>query len=70
MRPDLDPSQLTPDERFREVAAIFAAGLLRLRDRAALASVPGQHPAPENSAAASTEPLEVLPETSVTVHGG
>jgi hypothetical protein len=68
MRPDLDPSQLTPDERFQEVAAIFAAGLLRLRDRAALA--PGQHPAPENSAEAATETLAVPAETSVTVHGG
>ena len=27
MRPDLDPSLLTPDERRREVAAILAAGL-------------------------------------------
>jgi hypothetical protein len=36
MRPELDPSRLTPDERLREVAAVFAAGLLRLRDRTAL----------------------------------
>jgi hypothetical protein len=70
MRPDLDPAQLTPDECFQEVAAIFAAGLLRLRDRAALASDPGQHPVPENSDTASTEPLEVSGQTSVTVHGG
>ena len=40
MRPDLDPSLMTPDERRREVAAILAASLRRLRDRTALASVP------------------------------
>ena len=40
MRLDLEPSQMTPDERRREVAAILAVGLRRLRDRAALAPAP------------------------------
>src|SRR5687767_6781403 len=41
MRPDLNPSLMTPDERLREVAAVLAAGILRLRDRAGLAPDPG-----------------------------
>jgi hypothetical protein len=31
MRPLHDPADLTPDQQLREVAAVFAAGLLRLR---------------------------------------
>ena len=70
MRPDLDPNHLTPEDRFREIAAIFAIALLRLRERAALGSDAPAHPASENLSQASTEPLEVSAETSVTVHGG
>ena len=43
---------LSPDERFREVAAILAAGLQRLRTRpqlAATADMPGGHAAPAES---------------------
>ena len=39
-RPDLPPSELTPDQRRRELAGILARGLRQLRDRAALASDP------------------------------
>jgi hypothetical protein len=42
MRPKLDPVRLTPEERLREVAAIFAAALLRLRDRTALPTAADQ----------------------------
>ncbi len=66
MRPDLDPSLLTPDERRREVAAILAAGLRRLRDRAALASVPVL----ENPSETAEKPLEAVPENSLSVHVG
>ena len=41
---------LAPEERLREVAAILAAGLLRLRTRPQLAAtvdMPGEHAAPE-----------------------
>jgi len=69
MRPDLDPTQLTPDERFREVAAILADGLLRLRDRAALAANPETSPPPEGSAELSPKPLAIPSGTSVTVTG-
>jgi hypothetical protein len=66
MRPDLDPSLLTPDERRREVAAILAAGLRRLLDRAALASVPD----PENPSESAEKPLEAVPENPLSVHVG
>ena len=67
MRPDLEPSQLTLDERFNGVAAILATGLLRLRDRAALGATCAD---PENLAEASKEPLAERPEPSVTVQAG
>jgi hypothetical protein len=66
MRPELDPSLLTPDERRREVAAILAAGLRRLRDRVALASVP----APKNPSETAEKPLEAVPENPLSVHVG
>src|SRR5262245_8875887 len=36
MPPCDDPALLTPEERLRELAAVLAAGVLRLRERAAL----------------------------------
>lgn len=62
MRPDLDPALCTPDERRRDVAAILAAGLRRLRDRAALAL--------ENPAAPSEMPLEPVAKNPLSVHVG
>ena len=70
MRPDLDPSQLTPDECLDGVAAILAAGLLRLRDRAALGAMSPAAPDSEKLAEAVKEPLAVPPDPSVTVHAG
>ena len=66
MRPDLDPSLMTPDERRREVAAILAASLRRLRDRTALASVP----ASENPSDPLENSLEAVPANPLTVHVG
>lgn len=66
MRSALDSSQMTPEECRNAVAEILAAGLLRLRDRAALEA----NPTSENSPDASPEPLEVTRETSVTVTAG
>ena len=37
MRSDVDPPSLAPEDRFREVAALLAAGLLRLHTRAVAA---------------------------------
>lgn len=63
MRPDLDPAELTPDERRREVAAILASGLCRLRDRSALdpsaAEIPSE-PAEKSLEAVPENPLTIL----------
>ncbi len=64
--PDLPPSELTPDQRRRELAAIFAHGLRRLRDRAALAPEPTSAIPSE----ASFSTLEAVPDKSLTVHAG
>jgi len=66
MRPDFDPALMTPDERRREVAAILAAGLRRLRDRAALTSSPTS----ENRLESEQKPLEAVPENPLSVHVG
>jgi len=66
MRLDLDPCQMTPDERRREVAVILATGLRRLRDRAALIPVaPAENPAEQVE-----NRLEHLPTTALNVHTG
>lgn len=67
MRPIDDPSFLTPDQRRSEVASILAAGVLRLRARAALA---GDDPGPENPPDSGLTCLEVPDETVLSVHNG
>jgi hypothetical protein len=58
---------MPPDDgRLREIARILAAGILRLRNRAAL-------PVPENpgkQAESSPNGLEVIGETRLSVHTG
>ncbi len=61
MRPIDDPSFLTPDERFTEVAGILAGGILRLHARTAL---------PDNSTDSGSSGLEVPDETVLSVHSG
>ena len=70
MRHDLDPIALTPDQRRREVAALLAAGLLRLRDRAALSAPLGEQPGPENPRESGRDSLEVPAGTVLSVHSG
>jgi hypothetical protein len=65
MRPDPDPHFLTPEDRFREVAAVLAAGLLRLHARNAAAGA-----APNNPQNSSLNCLEVPGETVLSVHTG
>ena len=65
-RPESPPSELTPDQRRRELAAILARGLRRLRDRAALSSEPASTIPPE----ASFSTLEAVSDKSLTVHAG
>ena len=67
MRPIDDPSFLTPDERLSEVASILAAGVLRLRARAALSD---DNPGPRKSPDSGPAGLEVSGETVLSVHTG
>ena len=67
MRPINDPSSLTPDERFSEVAAILAGGVLRLHARAALS---GDNLGPEKSPNSGPAGLEVSEESVLSVHCG
>jgi hypothetical protein len=66
MRPDLDLSSLTPDQCRREVAALLAAGLRRLRDRHALGPVSD----PEIPAKTEEKRLDAAPETRLSVPVG
>ena len=70
MRPIDDPSSLTPDERFIEVARILAAGVLRLHARAALSAETAEDSASENSPNSAAPGLEVSAETVLSVHSG
>ena len=65
-RPDLPPSELTPDQRRRELAGLFARGLRRLRDRTVLPS----EPLSTNPSEASVSTLEAVADKSLTVHAG
>ena len=53
------PDQLTPDERFRELARLLAVGVRRLLSRT-----------PEKVSDSSENSLEVSPETRLSVHDG
>jgi hypothetical protein len=61
-----DATRLSPDERLSEVAAILAAGVLRLRQRAAL---PAEKDV-ENPAKQSPDGLELSAETRLSVRVG
>jgi len=61
-----DAAPLTSDERLREVASILAAGVLRLRQRAALPTDDAKKKPVELPAAG----LEVSGETVLSVHTG
>ena len=65
-RPEPPPSELSPDQRPRELAGIFARGLRRLRDRAALSAEPISAIPSE----ASNLTLEAVPDKLLTVHAG
>jgi hypothetical protein len=67
MRSFDDPSSMTPDERFSEIAAILADGVLRLHTRAALSA---ESSSPEKSQNSASEGLEVSDETVLSVHRG
>ena len=61
-----DPADLSPEARRRAVAAILAAGLLRLRDRSAL----GSSLVSQNLSKTPRPELALPPSVGPTVHGG
>jgi hypothetical protein len=76
-----DNSDLTPQDRFCEIARLLAVGVLRLRDRAALAADPlTLHPlppgegwgegAPEIPEKTGNSCLELPAKTVLSVHTG
>jgi hypothetical protein len=69
MRPFHPPSELSPEQRRREVAGILAAGVLRLRKLRVLAGEPAETPQ-ETSAESATGRLEVSGETVLSVESG
>lgn len=62
MQPIDDPAAMTDDERFRQVAAILAAGVLRSARRSALE--------PKEKPESSKKQLAQSDEQSVTVRAG
>jgi hypothetical protein len=69
MRPYADSPSPTADERLREVASILAAGILRLRARAALAAAPDPLD-PRILLGLGQDCLDVPLETVLSVHTG
>jgi hypothetical protein len=63
------PSELSSEQRRREVAGILAAGVLRLRKLRLLADEPAESP-PQTSAKSPTGRLEVSGETVLSVESG
>jgi hypothetical protein len=61
---------LTPDERFRELASLLALGLRALRDRAASSPDLGTISALEPAADSCPNSLEVPAETRLSVPTG
>jgi hypothetical protein len=68
MRHD-DPSNMSPDQRRRTLVSVFAAGVLRLRQRQLLSVITSKKP--RKTAAKSTDRrLEVPGETVLSVPTG
>ena len=68
---NLEICDLTTDaDRLREIAGLLAAGILRLRCRAALRSEQAISPGPENLPESSLNCLELSDETRLSGHTG
>jgi hypothetical protein len=65
-----DPSNMTPEERLVEVAAILAEGVLRLRRRAAIPVVSGGVTALQNPLESGRNCLDECAETRLHGHRG
>lgn len=62
---------LTTDaDRLREIAGLLAAGILRLRCRAALSSESASNSGQKNLPKSSLNGLELSPGTRLSGHGG
>jgi hypothetical protein len=64
------PNMLTDADRLGEIAGLLAAGILRLRCRAALRSESASSAEPKNLPDSSLNGLELSPETRLSGHGG
>jgi hypothetical protein len=64
------PNMLTDADRLSEIAGLLAAGILRLRCRAALRSEPAINPTPEDPPQNSLNGLELSPEMRLSGHTG
>ena len=69
MRPFVPPSELSPEQRRRELTGILATGILRLRNRRLLGGEPGRAPR-ETSPESAVQGLEVSDKTVLSVHAG
>jgi hypothetical protein len=68
---NLEICDLTTDaDCLREIAGLLAAGILRLRRRAALRSQSAINPTPENPPNNSLTGLELSRESRLSVHTG
>ena len=70
MRPYDSSDDLSPEQRFRHIAALLAAGLRRLRPRNALPAHPKMPTAAENLPESSPDRLEFSAKTRLTVQTG
>jgi hypothetical protein len=70
MRPYDDPASMSADERFRELARILAAGVLRLPGRSTFPATADPHPAQKNLPESVRNCLELSPKTRLSVHTG
>jgi hypothetical protein len=63
-----DPTNMSPEERFTEVACILAAGVLRLRQRQAMSTPDATVIRPIESVESAANGLEVPSETRLHGH--
>jgi hypothetical protein len=70
MRPHEHPDNLTPDQRFQNIAGVLAVGLRRLRPRTASLASPAKQSGAKNLSELSPDNLEFSAETRLTVQTG
>ena len=65
-----DPAEITPDQRRREIAAILARGVLRLRQCAQDSAISGESRTPEKASESGRDCLDEGAKTSPHVPAG